>query len=208
MTKRTITKMLAAAAMATVAQAALAQDYNVHHSGDTVIAEVSEQAIMVRTSGDTTIVEIANPKKFIFLPVEKDKPEVRVQVGGAAPRRVAHGAPGPREDRLLHAHAPGPGRQGHAPLHRHRPRRPCAAGPEDGRQVEEAAPRLTLPPARKPFTARPPGPASSAMRASLGGRATLSAARRGPYGRAERPLWRGQTGRSATRWQPGGWPGG
>ena len=83
MTKRTITKMLAAAAMATVAQAALAQDYNVHHSGDTVIAEVSEQAIMVRTSRDTTIVEIANPKKFIFLPVEKDKPEVRVQVGGA-----------------------------------------------------------------------------------------------------------------------------
>ena len=57
--------------------AASAQDYNVHHSGDTVIAEVSEKAIFVRTSGDTTIVEITNPKRFIFLPVEKDKPEVK-----------------------------------------------------------------------------------------------------------------------------------
>lgn len=65
--------------------AASAQDYNVHHSGDTVIAEVSEKAIFVRTSGDTTIVEIAHPKRFIFLPVEKDKPEVKVQVATGRP---------------------------------------------------------------------------------------------------------------------------
>lgn len=80
MNKTLIARALAFAVTVAAAQAAAAQDYNVHHSGDTVIAELSQKAIFVRTSGDTTIVEIASPKKFIFLPVEKDKPEVRVQL--------------------------------------------------------------------------------------------------------------------------------
>lgn len=85
MIKNLMTRVLVFAAMFMVAQAAAAQDYNVHHRGDTVIAELSPQAIFVHTSGDTTIVEITSPKRFVFLPVEKDKPEVRVQLCTGSP---------------------------------------------------------------------------------------------------------------------------
>ena len=85
MNKTFITRTIAFAVTVVAAQAAAAQDYNVHHSGDTVIAELSPQAIFVRTSGDTTIVEITSPKRYIFLPVEKDKPEVRVQLSTGSP---------------------------------------------------------------------------------------------------------------------------
>ena len=84
MNKTFMTRALAMAAMMTATMAATAQDYEVHHSGDTVIAELSPQAIFVRTSGDTTIVEITSPKQFLFLPVEKDKPEVRVLLATGA----------------------------------------------------------------------------------------------------------------------------
>ena len=50
----------------------------------TTARRLCPQAIFVRTSGDTTIVEITSPKKFLFLPVEKDKPEVRVLLATGA----------------------------------------------------------------------------------------------------------------------------
>lgn len=85
MSRKIITRMLAFVATFVMAQAAAAQDYNVHHRGDTVIAEISPQAIFVHTSGDTTIVEITSPKRFVFLPVEKDKPDVRFQLSTGSP---------------------------------------------------------------------------------------------------------------------------
>ena len=85
MNKSVMAKTLLATSLTLGAAAAQAQDYNVHHSGDTVIAEITEKTIFVRTSGDTTIVEIVNPKRFIFLPVEKNKPEVKVQVCNGRP---------------------------------------------------------------------------------------------------------------------------
>lgn len=46
MNKTFITRAIAFAVTVVAAQAAAAQDYNVHHSGDTVIAELSPQAIL------------------------------------------------------------------------------------------------------------------------------------------------------------------
>ncbi len=67
------------------ATAATAQDYNVRQMGDTIMAELAPQTVSVRTSGDTTIVEIANPQKFLILPVQDSCPEAQVKLDTGSP---------------------------------------------------------------------------------------------------------------------------
>lgn len=78
--KTTVAAVLLAAATTTAAQ-----NYSVHHSGDTVVAELALQTISVRTSLDTTIVEIANPRKYLLLPIQDDSPKTRVKVCTGSP---------------------------------------------------------------------------------------------------------------------------
>lgn len=85
MNAKTLTRTMLACTAMMAATAATAQDYNVRHVGDTVMAELAPQTIRVRTSGDTTIVEITNPRKYLILPVQEDSAEARVKLDTGSP---------------------------------------------------------------------------------------------------------------------------
>ena len=86
MNKSVMAKTLLATALTLGAAAAQAQDYNVHHSGDTVIAEITEKTIFVRTSGDTT--NVATHHHFMG---KKEMVGYRIQVFSDRNQRTAKG---------------------------------------------------------------------------------------------------------------------